>query len=90
METFQESLKNTSQPGLNGQMARITGLSGASLWRDRVGPVRPKQPISGQCRLSVHSQPTPSPSESRSYGSDPVTVTKPVYAGPFPEPPAQS
>jgi hypothetical protein len=37
-----------------------------------------------------HSHAFPSPSLSRSYGSDPVTRTGPVYLGPSPEPPRQS
>jgi voltage-gated potassium channel len=37
-----------------------------------------------------HSHAFPSPSLSRSYGSEPVTRTGPAYFGPLPEPPRQS
>ena len=37
-----------------------------------------------------YSQPMPSWSRSRSKTSGPTTVTRPVYSGPFPDPPLQS
>jgi hypothetical protein len=59
-----------------GDCSKCSSSALGLVWTDDIGP--------------FDSQPYPSLFESRPYGSDPVTVTGPVYLAPSPDPPAQS